>query len=65
MPRYQYKCPRCGTVEEQTHGMQEDPEYKCGMFLTDEKAFCGGILKKVFSATPAIFKGGGWAGKGN
>jgi len=29
MPRYDYRCRQCGSVEEVTHGFTEDPEIRC------------------------------------
>lgn len=29
MPRYDYKCPECGKIEEHIHSFNETPVYKC------------------------------------
>ena len=29
MPTYDYKCPKCGHIQEEFHNMSEDPEIKC------------------------------------
>lgn len=55
MPKYDYKCDGCGEVEEAEHSMSETLDYHaCRNCET-------GLLHKVFTATPAVFKGGGWA----
>lgn len=52
MPKYDYKCMLCKVKIELTHGF-EDASIK----LHEN---CGGTLKKVFNATPAVFKGNGF-----
>ena len=29
MPRYDYKCPECGNIEEKNHGALESPSFYC------------------------------------
>ena len=54
MPNYDYKCPECGQTEVIHHSIQDsDNSYHCPE--------CDWVMKKVFSATPAVFKGQGWA----
>lgn len=61
MPAYNYKCEKCGEITEIKHGFNESAEGNtCSVYDYDDQAFCLGKLKKSFSATPAIFKGGGW-----
>lgn len=56
MPRYDYRCPECGTTEEVTAGINADkPELACHL--------CHTAMKQVFSAPGLVFKGTGWAGK--
>jgi predicted nucleic acid-binding Zn ribbon protein len=64
MPTYEWRCPYCAetytekmTVDQYTIINDELGPLKC--------RHCGIRCKRVFSATPAHFKGGGWAGKGN
>lgn len=52
MPKYDYKCPSCGVIEEYEHSIKEEPVLECGK--------CFVQVRKVFSATSAVFKGGGW-----
>jgi putative FmdB family regulatory protein len=55
MPKYDYKCRECGTVQEVVHSIKESPEVVC---LT-----CGSSNTfRMVGATRTIFKGGGWAG---
>lgn len=69
MPRYDYKCNCCGYTTEVEHSMSEDyngddclkPPYDFhGVDIYD----CDGEMYRVFQATPAHFKGQGWANKG-
>ena len=52
MPRYNYKCTECGTLDERTHGFNDKPEYTC--------PFCGGEQKKTWNAPAVQFKGSGF-----
>lgn len=58
MPTYEFKCDTCGNQVEvrRAIGYAEDPFY-C--------AVCGDQMKKLFSPTPTIFKGGGFYKTGN
>jgi len=41
MPTYDYKCLKCGKIEEKFHGIHDTPSYVCcdsAMKLTFEKA---------------------------
>lgn len=51
MPTYDYRCSSCGKVEEQIHGMNENPSIACS---------CGGPMEKIFSPNygGVIFRGG-------
>ena len=55
MPTYDFECPSCGDVVEQFFHIYVSPKINCG--------HCGVEMRKQFRATPAIFKGEGWAGK--
>lgn len=52
MALYDYKCLKCGSLEEKEHSINESPIYTCGV--------CGYSLKKAFAATRTIFRGGGF-----
>lgn len=39
MARYDYRCCKCGVIEEYEHRMDESPEIKCA---------CGGYMRKHF-----------------
>jgi putative FmdB family regulatory protein len=56
MPNWDFKCPLCEGVTE--HFIENNE----AVFPVCET--CKVTLTKLFSATPAHFKGGGWAGKG-
>lgn len=53
MPKYDFKCPSCGSIEEYEHSVNDDPTLEC--------EDCCVEVKKMFTATPAIFKGQGWS----
>jgi putative FmdB family regulatory protein len=56
MPKYDFKCSSCQKITESFFPIQEGPApaiiCECGM-----EAF------RVYAATPAQFKGGGWGGQ--
>ena len=52
MPKYDYKCNRCGSTQEIERGFGESYAPTC----------CQDSMSRVWSATPAIFRGGGWGG---
>ena len=52
MPKYDYTCSKCGMTQEITREFGEDHEPTC----------CQQTMSRVWSATPAIFRGGGWGG---
>ena len=52
MPKYDYKCNTCNSVQEIHREFGEDYEPTC----------CQMGMSRVWSATPAIFRGGGWGG---
>jgi predicted nucleic acid-binding Zn ribbon protein len=51
MPKYDYECQ--GVVLEFDLPINHEPPV----------CLCGQVMRKVFTATPAIFKGKGWGGK--
>ena len=53
MPRYDFKCNKCGSVREVVMSFGDSTLPVC----------CQESMTKVFQATPAHFKGGGWGGK--
>ncbi len=54
MPKYDYKCDNCEEILEAEHSMADTLDFH-GCEKCNE-----GLLHKVFSATPAVFKGQGW-----
>lgn len=58
MPRYDYRCPDCGTTEEWTFSLDELGR------LCEVVCACGAVMRRVFSAVPAIFKGSGFYSTG-
>jgi putative FmdB family regulatory protein len=44
---YDYKCTKCGNVEEQYHGMNESPEFKCSL--------CGEPSVRIFTINKTGF----------
>lgn len=55
MPTYEFKCPECDLLIEQYFHIYTEAKINCG--------HCGCEMKKQFAATPAHFKGDGWASK--
>lgn len=55
--RYDYGCPKCGFVQEETHSIKEDPEIKC--------ANCDHtpMTRHICTNPQIVFKGEGWATK--
>jgi putative FmdB family regulatory protein len=54
MPNWDFKCNMCDAVIE--HLIKDGDEFpKC--------VDCNVTLSKMYSATPSIFRGGGWGGK--
>jgi predicted nucleic acid-binding Zn ribbon protein len=54
MPKYDYECLREGVVAEFDLAIDHNAPF-CET--------CGSVMRKVFTATPAIFKGRGWGAK--
>lgn len=55
MPNYDFHCSLCSTTREIWLDFNDEQLPNC------EK--CHVAMKKVFQATPAHFKGGGWGGQ--
>jgi len=55
MPFYDYKCEGCGGIYTIHHSFHQVHPVSCSK--------CDTPMVKQLSATPAIFKGDGWAGK--
>jgi len=52
VPNYDFTCLRCDVTVEKYFAFEDNSRPTCDK--------CGEFLNKVFSATPAHFKGGGW-----
>jgi putative FmdB family regulatory protein len=55
MPIYEFKCPLCGDLVEQSFHVYVTPKINCGN--------CGCEMEKQFSSPAVHFKGDGWASK--
>ena len=55
MPTYDYKCNNCNSQVEVTRSFDQDGDPMC--------TGCNSTMSRVWQATPAIFRGGGWGGK--
>lgn len=56
MPRYDFKCPECGSTEEITASIHAADEIELICHICDTQ------MKRVYSPVGAIFRGDGWAG---
>ena len=54
MPKYDYECPGEEVIVELDLAFDHEPP-ACTL--------CGAKMRKVFTATPAIFRGTGWGSK--
>ena len=55
---YIYYCPDCNEYFNLEFGMEEDHgDTRCGK--------CGGLLRRVYTAPPILYKGTGWTGAGH
>lgn len=52
MPRYEYRCPKCGHRFEMRQSFHDDPVADCPR--------CGTPSSRVFHPATIIFKGSGW-----
>mgnify|MGYP006266310397 CR=1 FL=1 len=55
MPNYDFACIECDIQLEKNFSFHEDHRVECPK--------CGNRMAKVYPATPAHFKGGGWGGQ--
>ena len=61
MPSYDYKCNYCNVIIEIQHSMEETAEWDhCPRCEENGDPEHKGYLHRVFSPTPAVFRGGGW-----
>ena len=51
MPRYDYECEVCETIEEVIHSVSA---------ASNPVLHCSKPMKRIIGATPAILKGTGW-----
>ena len=62
--KYPMKCPECGYQTEGEAPIQQGPPFMlclaCALLSNDAKFT---VMRRVFTAAPAIFRGGGWASK--
>ena len=52
MPIYEYKCSKCGHIQEMWQKFSDPPVDRC--------ALCGGSVKKIISNNTFHLKGTGW-----
>ncbi len=55
MPKYDFKCYECGDTDEFSFSIHENIPSEI-IHLE-----CAGDYRRVFTATPAVFRGQGWA----
>ena len=55
MPQYDYRCNADYTLITMYQSFEDNSIPNCSL--------CGQQMSKVFQATPAVFRGDGWAGK--
>lgn len=65
MPTYQYRCPECKKVQELEASIHDGPAepwlcFDCTLSSVPPRYV---RMRRVWSAVPAIFRGGGWASK--
>lgn len=60
--KYPFRCPECGFDLEVEAAIQDGPTAPACLACS---MFSGGFvwMRRVWSAVPAIFRGGGWASK--
>lgn len=57
MPTYEYKCGKCGNIQEEMHGITASLEIDCNI--------CGNVCQRIFSVnTNFVLKGGDWPSQG-
>lgn len=55
MPIYEFKCNKCEAVTEEAFDFHTEHKVICKK--------CEQPMNKLYQATPAIFRGGGWGGQ--
>lgn len=55
MPAYDFKCESCNSIVEIQRAFDEESSPMC--------TACNKTMTRVWQATPAHFKGGGWGGQ--
>jgi putative FmdB family regulatory protein len=58
MPTYEFKCDQCGMMEFISRAIDADGDVNAVNCLQ-----CQSPMTRIWSATPAIFKGTGWGSK--
>lgn len=58
MPKYKYRCEKCGGDFELVQKMSEDPVSECYLSVDDVR--CRGDVNRVPSSTGFSLKGKGW-----
>lgn len=52
MAKYDYRCPKCGKIEEHIHTIVEVPIFRCET--------CDKIMRKVFNAPAVVYNAPGF-----
>lgn len=61
MAKYRFECPECGALYEQESPIERGPvPMDCPDCAYEDLRV---VMKRVWNAVPAIFRGNGWAGK--
>lgn len=56
MPYYEYRCLSCGQLHLLKHSIHDTPLERCHS--------CNGMVRRIISASPVMFKGDGWTERG-
>lgn len=56
MPHYEYRCKKCSTYLIMKQDFNDETVPNCPT--------CQALMSKMYTATPAIFRGTGWAKNG-
>ena len=56
MVLYEYRCPECGNLQEETHSMDDKPEIKCER--------CKKLMYKKIGGAAFMLRGEGWSKDG-
>jgi putative FmdB family regulatory protein len=63
MPRYDYRCPRCGHTEEITHAMTDMGIFACRVCTHPTEGPVYYLRRLIRPIAGVVFRGGGWASK--